>query len=108
MSKTFENSEQQEGWKDETGVHADSLQVFLKEALHREFRQRYDDSTEFHFSGASPEFQEIQKGTIPPTTVRVLYQGGEIKKVHAVYASRRGNLDVYISGRPLNDFLEKK
>jgi len=107
MSEILKGGERQEGWKDETNERSSSLQSFLPGALRREFTDRYSDS-ELNFSGASPEFQEVQRGTIPPTLVRVLYQGGEIKKVHAVYVSKRGNLDAYISGRVLNDFLEKK
>ncbi|KKW21492.1 MAG: hypothetical protein A2W52_04605 [Candidatus Taylorbacteria bacterium RIFCSPHIGHO2_02_49_25] len=109
MSETFKNREQQEGWKNETGMRAGALKDFLVEALHREFRNRYDDPTELYFSGSSPEMENVQRGSIPPASVRVLYQNGEITKVHAYYPSNRGqSLDVYVSGKALEDFLKKE
>lgn len=107
MLETLKSGEQHEGWNDETSERAESLQTFLAKALRRRGRESHD-TTELHFSGASPIFQDVQKGTARPSSVRVQYQSGKPVQVHAYYLKdERGgqNLDVYLTKRALEDFL---
>lgn len=100
-----------EGWQDETSRYSESLKEFLATALRREGKDRYDDSTELHFSGNSPRFEDVQRGTALPSSVRVQYKDGKPVQVHAYYLKdERGgqNLDVYITNRALEDFWEKE
>lgn len=110
MSEILKSNEQHEGWKDETNERAEQLQTFLAEALRASGKKSYA-STELHFSGTSPLFQDVQKGTARPSSVRVQYQNGTPVQVHAYYLKdERGgqNLDVYLSQKALTDFLKKQ
>ncbi len=107
MSETFKSEEQQEGWKDETSERARSLQLFLAKALLPKNISTYDSST-LHCSGNGSAFQEIQKGTTLPSSVRVQYWGEKPISVHAYYPSEKGQgIDVYLSGSVLEDFLKE-
>lgn len=71
----------------------------------------YDHVTEFHISGYnSSVLTQALNGEIDPDAVNVYYENNKPQKIHLLYRNQdKGqDIDLYVSGRALNDFLSKK
>lgn len=98
-------------WVNETMERKTTVTQFLS----RYFKTRmatgarhYDAIGELHFSGSNiVVMDKIKLGTAEPIEVNVYYEDGEIKQIHAVYASegQGHNIDVYITEKALEDYL---
>ena len=96
------------GWQDETEARANAFGNFFRkytsdERIESDKKRRYS-STEFHISGAGLTF-EMRKGEVLPDEIRVLYEGGEVKKIHVNYRKPHST-DIYLDNRALEDFLK--
>lgn len=95
------------GWQDETEARVNAFADFFRKYTSDEgtasgTKRRYS-STEFHISGAGLTF-EMRRGEVLPDTIRVLYEGGKVKKIHVNYRKPHST-DVYLDNRALEDFL---
>ena len=100
------------GWKMEIGEHADQINLFLQQYLKtpHEQRQRYSD-LELQFSGYTSSIaKKITEGNGKINTVRSLYDKGVLRRIHVVFDSEGvgSNLDVFLTGRALEDYLNAK
>lgn len=97
-------------WKNETGQRENSVREFLKNHFGRpaDSRQRYDSSSELHTSGTNAEvFPKISEGKAVINEISLYYENDKPKQAHVVFDSegKGHNIDVYMSGKALEDYL---
>lgn len=116
----IENVEAKQKWVDETSAHSDSIAKFIKKCFINEFAAEkisnrgikdYNFLTELRFLGSNIHLMaRIQKGEIEPERINVLYNGDEAVRIDVLFDSngRGDNIDVCLSGKALEDYLNKK
>ena len=86
-------------WKNETEKQSARIVQFLKD-----HRGDWEDSGELHYSGENFDTMiKIAEGTAEIKEVNVFEQNGVPAKIHAAL---EGGLDVYLTGKALEAFLE--
>ena len=117
MENTMGNKELKQRWENETSERKDSIVQFIKNYFESrrvgkqegdERIEDYDSFTEFHFSGSNFDvLTKVKKGEAEPKQVNVYYEGKEIEQIHVLYDSegKGHNIDVYLKGRALEDYL---
>ena len=101
--------EQKMGWIAEM-ERGQSIQEFLGQHLRRGVGKpsRYDSLTELHFSGTNTNaIQELNDDRANILDIQTLYESGQPQQIHIVIAARGvgQNLDIYIKGKALDDYL---
>lgn len=116
----MENFESKRKWINETSHHSDSIIKFIKEYFINKFAgnqisgkrtKDYDSFTELHFSGSNNNVMaRIQKGEMGPKRINVFYDGNKAAQMHVLFDSngQGHNIDVYLSGKALEDYLNEK
>jgi hypothetical protein len=100
----LKNIEIKNGWKNETEKYSLKIVGFVSNLKGED----YDHITEFHISGMNSDvLEKMKNGTVNPEKVEVYYEKDIIKNFHVLYngEDRGQNIDLYISGRALEDFL---
>lgn len=97
-------------WKNETSQRQASVCEFLKNHFSQSMdsHKQYDSISELHTSGTNVDvLQKIGKGEAMVNEVSLYYENDKPKQVHIVFDSegKGHNIDVYISGRALEDYL---
>ena len=97
MRNKIEGVELTQRWEDETLERKESISLFVKnyfqgrgteEQIAGKEIKGYDSFTELHFSGANINVNpKIKTGEAEINSIRVYYDGGEIKQIHIVYDS---------------------
>ena len=107
----MENFSKEAEWKDETEERKIKLVDFLKNYFENKLdltREAYS-FTELQFSGENPTiFQGIKQGTAKIDKVNVFYgKNSRIERIHILYKneSQGPNVDVYLTGKAISDFL---
>ncbi|MDR3559026.1 MAG: hypothetical protein P4L62_03140 [Candidatus Pacebacteria bacterium] len=100
-------------WKTETEKHEGGVSDFLKNYLGKDIneRPRYDSSLELHFSGTNRVVHDkISQGTANVVSVNIFYVNNKPDQIHIVFdGEHQGhNLDVYLKGKALEDYLGEK
>lgn len=120
MENGNESFESKQGWIDETSEHGGSIIKFIKKYFINKFAgnrisdkktKDYDSFTELHFSGSNINVMaRIQKEEIEPKIVKVFYDGNKAAQMHVLFDSngQGHNIDVYLSGKALEDYLNEK
>lgn len=97
-------------WLDETDAYEKAVAKFLTADLNRDSSARgYDGLTELHFSGGPlQDYGDIKAGKVDIKRIKVFYVKGKINNIHVVIGKERDSnfMDIYISGKALNDLLE--
>lgn len=103
-NRSFETEKNE--WKDETQKHKDNLVKFLK---NNTGKKRYDWFSDLHFSGTNTTvYGKIVNGTANVLRVAVFYVNDKIEQIHVVFdGEHQGhNIDVYLCGKALEDYLK--
>lgn len=100
------------GWKDETVKFSESVKDFISSNYGGTEKHGLDlyNSTELHLSGDNTEvLLQATKGEIEPTKIEVYYENGKPSQIRVMYDGQNKvhNIDFYINGRALEDFLIK-
>lgn len=93
-----------EGWVDEVENYKNEIKFFIYIAKSR----NYDSMTEFHLSGMNSKvLEKIYNRTVLPEKVQFFYKNNIPERIHVSYNGEGTGqqLDFYISGKALNDFL---
>lgn len=96
-------------WQNETEKRSISVIKFLKNLSGD--TSRYDSILELHFSGSNLQVMEkIMKGEGKIVEVQVFYEDGKETQIHVVFDSegQGQNIDVYIKGKALDDYLNEE
>jgi|SRR3989344_901596 len=108
----FEKIEK-DGWQNETKQRNSSCVSFLQKYLNQSEEGgvvHYDSLSELHFSGTNRGvFDKIQEGNGIINEISTLYESGKAVQIHVVFdAEGQGhNIDVYLKGRALADYLNE-
>lgn len=103
-------SRPKQGWENQTEQRREGIILFLKNHFEKaqDQRQHYDEMNELHISGHNFEVMtKIPKGTAKINEVNILFENDEPTQIHAVFDSegKGHNLDVYLQGKALEDYL---